>query len=186
MSWGIQSYPQANVQEMLKHCAVTTEKAHTGKRSFKIDFTDLEVDRTQKARDIILSQYLYQDALKPLLGKEAVFSMWVCYENLPHTPAGAYFPGPWVDFPVRAGGKTTGAAEMIVLGRPYLTPLGYVTDAQVLDKWIKIEKKLTLPADTEWLRIRGGLVGWTRTNDQISVNRTSLYIDDIRLEVVKE
>ena len=181
--WGMASYPQANVQEILKHCTVTTHKAHTGKRSLKIDFSELDAGKLENARELLFSQYLTPDALEAGRGKTLVFSMWVCYDNLPHI-TGYLLPGPWFDLPAGVGEKTVGLGQ-VVLGRPYLVPLGYVSDAQVLGKWIRIEKKLKVPAEAKWLRVRGGLMAWNRNDPKRTVNRTSLYIDDVRLEVAR-
>ena len=187
VAWSISSYPKVNAADMLSHAPVTTDKSHSGKRSLKIDFADVDADKIMKAnaRELLFVHHVNQSALLALRGKNVVLSMWVCYENLPAAPAGGHFPGPWVDIAVGVEKKTVGIGEF-VLGRAFLAPLGYVTDGQVLGQWVRIEKKVRVPAEAEWLRVRGGLMAWNRNDPKRTVNRTSLYIDDVRLEVASE
>ena len=187
VAWGISSYPKADAADVLRHAAVTADKAHSGQRSLKLDFTDLDADKVMKAnaRELLFVHNVDQAAMLGLRGRSALLSMWVCYENLPAVPAGGYFPGPWVDIAVGVDKKTVGIGEF-VLGRALFAPLGYVTDAQVLGQWVRIEKRVKVPAKAEWLRVRGGLVAWNPNDPKRTVNRTCLHVDDVRLEVPPE
>ena len=182
--WGLSSYPRTNVQELLSRWTVTTEKAHSGTRSLKIDFSGLDARKAQQAngRELLIYHHLHRKDVLALRGKRVILSMWAFYESLPTSPVGPYMPGPWFDVSAGVQGKTIGLVDF-VMKRPFLAQFGYVTDAQVLGQWVRIEKKLSVPAEAKWLRLRGGLSAWDTRDPKRRANRTSLYLDDVRIEL---
>jgi len=183
VAWSISSFPKRGVQELLQHCTVTTDRAHSGERSLCIDLTKLDLSKATAAGagHVILYNMSAADAAKQLRGKELVFSAWLYYGLLPDDTRAHNAPGPWLEIQVtNKKGLIKGAGTRINCTRKGLAALGYVAASQLNSKWVKVEKKMVVPVDAERMWLRGGMPIQLAGTKQL--NAVSVCIDDVRLD----
>lgn len=187
--WALNSYPVPDAMELLGRCGITTETAHSGNRSIKLDFSSLTSNEIKEANAVAIVQNLSAADIRPLLGKKGLFSMWVCYDSMSlyydslGRPAGP-FPGPGLDFVVQQNGETETSLQgehPIILNRPYFARDGYVSDAQIIGEWIKVEEEIEVPEHAESLSIRIGMRVWRPFREKPEINTSAVFIDDISL-----
>lgn len=64
--------------------------------------------------------------------------------------------------------------------------LGYVTDLQVMGQWAKVDREINVPPKAEDFGLRGEIMAWDYRDPKRTLNRTLLYIDDVRLEIARD
>ena len=187
VGWRLSSYLVPKAVELLERSGGTAEAAHSGQRSMKLDCSGLDVADVARSNEVLLRQSLDGAALKSLRGQTIVFSMWLRYDSLCAAGKSGYFPGPWFDltaYPAEGDPQSLTGAP-IILNRPYFAPAGYVSDGQLIGQWLRVETRVDVPVDTETLRVRIGMQAARPWKDTVALNPTSLYIDDVKLEVAE-
>ena len=181
--WRIDSYPERSVRALLDHTIPTLDKAHTGRRSLKLDFSTIRKEGLGRASQITFGQGLDAKTVQALRGHEAVLSAWVCYELKPEDVKGSYIPGPYLMIRcwgpnglIRAGRKAPG----MTLDHNYLADKGYAS--QAADRWMRVSSKGYIPPGTERMDLHCGLVAIERKSKK--TNTVLVYIDDVQLEPV--
>jgi len=185
VSWAINSWPELGYQPIMNCCSVTTEKAHGGQSSLKIDFQNIKPDATWKSSQIVFGQVIDAETVKRLKGKDVVLSAWLYYEYRDEDSKGGEVPGPYII--VRASDKDeklipNSKSPQLRLNHAECSKY-WIDSAQGIGKWIRVEQRGQIPDAAEHLDIHCGLVAWDKYSKE--ANATSVYIDDIRLEVVE-
>jgi len=182
VDWGICIYGSVEEQEKLdtvlaKTWSITTEKAHTGKRSFKIDLTSVDSsDEFPRDKGVCL---LWGQSLKSasdfLRGKEVLLTVWVYCEYIPDTPSF----GPYFKIRIKTPSGVT-APLYFIINPGFLESQGYLSFEEKIGKWIKVEKKGRIPLETV-LDLQCPLLMKLRGEN----NLICIYIDDISLKVIE-
>lgn len=193
--WDAQIYGSVENQEkqaetLAKTFSVTTEKAHTGKKSLKLDLAafdsikELPQDVKAQGRPGILWRHGFlKDDLNSLKGKEVLLTAWVYYENIPvpnnFCPSFSILIDP-LPSPLS-----------FTISNEFLDSQGYFTLGEKTGKWIKIEQEGKIPLEISegagW-RLQCFLYLMLRSPKmaiEVGSNPICIYIDDISLEVIK-
>ena len=145
---------------------------------------NLDADKAAKAgaSHLILNGVILPGRMRPLCGKDVIFSVSLYYDQLPDYRRAYDAPGPQISIRfANKKGLIKGADRGFSLRWKGLAAEGYVAASQISGQWITLEKRFTLPPDATgcWVKIVMG----TRLAGTKNLNSTTLYIDDVRLEI---
>jgi len=181
-SWSLCTYGGATQdnETFLGCCSIDTERVHSGKYCFSVDFRELDAAKMGKATQISLRQSIDPEKVKAIRGKEVVLSMWLNYDYVAIDAADPYYsPGPLLTTRMWAkDGPLKGLS--IILNQTTMTTYGLDNPMALLGNWIKVEQRGVVPAETERMDISVQHVAVSRRRKEPNI--TAVRIDDIRLE----
>ena len=180
-SWRLSSSGEADNQTFLGCCSIDTEKAHSGKSCFSVDFRDLDPAKMGKATQISLMQSIDPEKVKAIRGKEVILSMWLNYDYIAIDAAAPYSPGPMASTRMWAKDGPSKSVS-IILNQATITTYGLDNPMALLGNWIKAEQRGVVPAETERMDISVQHVAVSARRKEPNI--TAVRVDDIRLEPV--
>ena len=155
------------------------QKAHTGKKALKIDFSSFpgKLLEEKERGSISWTQTASKDILENLKGKKIRFSAWLYYENI----SSIRNSGP--SFVVRSwkGKDLISKDPSVQLSLQGLTEQGYASIEGFRDKWIKVEAEGIIPPETERMDFHCSI---SKKNYLGESNDSSVYVDDINAALV--
>ena len=167
-------------------CRVVTDEARDGKRSVRFDFSGLGPKKPAKARnEVAVRQGFGRDVIKQLRGKEVVLSAWIRYDGISAVKE-HYFPGPLIILRPRGEkGQIPGSKPPdIMLMHNTMHRFGIGSASQVMDRWVKVERRGKIPAGTVRMDLKIEHVAYGYRSKKW--NLTSFHIDDVRIEIAGE
>ena len=185
--WLIGPYPPKTAGAVRKHVSVTSEKAHGGRRSVKIDFTDVDPSTLPKVAQVVVRQALSPAAVKRLRGRRVALSFWVYYETLGDASREHYYPGP--NYVVRAWGADRKpiykpAPPRVTISHAYLAKSGLGAGLGTRSRWAQVRVEGAISDKAVRMDVQGGVVAQGRRDPK--PNRTCVFLDDFKLELLDE
>lgn len=183
--WRLQLFPAGKAEELASSFGLTSERAHTGKRSLKIDYSNLPFAKVLPSAQITVGQGLSAARTAALRGKRVKLSFWIYYEVFPEDVKYLYLPGPYLMLRTwGAKGFAAGSehAPSITINGKSLAGYGYTSASQIVGRWVKFETTGAIPTDTKRIDLHGGAVSKSRHGE---VNPVCLYLDDVRVELAQ-